>query len=332
MSDLGAIAIVRLDKEAGITSHDAVDRLRRIVGTRRVGHAGTLDPFATGLLLLAWGRATRLLPFLAHSSKTYSGTLQLGVVTDSGDTTGRVLERSDAGVDEASVREAAQAFIGTTRQRVPAISAVKQGGEPLYRRARRGETVTPPVRQVTIESLDVTAVDTARRTVEFTVTCSPGTFVRSLAHDWGLTLGTGGALAALRRTAIGPHEVLGAIPTVELLERPEGSIPEWNARLAEAGMTAEQALAFLPSLALDAAECEAIAYGHAPARARALEAGIPEGAEVLRLTGEAGKLLAIGSLAAPADAPYAPPSDEPMALRLVWAAASHSKVGEPSAD
>jgi tRNA pseudouridine55 synthase len=316
-----------------------VDRLRRIVGTRRVGHAGTLDPFATGLLLLAWGRATRLLPFLSAATKTYAATLRLGIVTDSDDTTGATLATSDAPLDEAAIRAAGARFTGTIEQRAPALSAIKQGGEPLYRKARRGDVVTPPLRRVHIQALDIARIDPVARTVDFTLTCSSGTYVRSLARDWGEALGVGGALSALRRLAIGPHRVEGAVPTAELVERPEGSIPAWNARLAAAGLTPEQALAELPALTLDPAEARAVVTGRAPARQRALEAGIAPVCPAFRLLDGEGSLLGVGALAAPAAAggsaaaaagdetreggpparAHAPSADEPFDLRLVWA-------------
>lgn len=303
--------VVRLDKEAGITSHDAVDRLRRIVGTRRVGHAGTLDPFATGLLLLAWGRATRLLPFLSAGEKTYAATMRLGVTTDTYDTTGATVARSDAPLDEGAIRAAAAAFVGAIEQRAPAVSAIKQGGEALHRKVRRGEDVTPPVRAVFVRALTIDGIDLAARTVRFTLTCSSGTYVRSLAHDWGAALGVGGALSALRRLSIGPHAVAGAIPTADLADRPEGSIPEWNERIAAAGLTPEQALAGLPSLVLDAAEARAVGTGRAPARRRALEAGIAADCAAFRLLDGDGGLVGVGALAGEAD---------PFELRLVWAA------------
>jgi tRNA pseudouridine55 synthase len=236
------------------------------------------------------------------------------VTTDSDDTTGRVLATSDAAIDEAAVRAAATAFVGAIDQRAPAVSAIKQGGEALYRKARRGEAVTAPVRQVRIASLIVERVDPGARTVDFVLTCSAGTYVRSLARDWGDALGVGGALSRLRRLAIGPHRVEGAIPTAELTERPEGSIPEWNARLAAAGFTPEQALSALPALVLDAAEAKAVGTGRAPSRRRALDAGIAAGCPAFRLVDGEGALVGVGALAAAA----AP--EDPFELRLVWAA------------
>lgn len=251
--------------------------------------------------------------------------MRLGLVTDSDDLTGATLSTSDAPLDEAGVRAAGARFEGPIEQRAPSVSAIKQQGEPLYRKARRGEAVTPPVRRVHIHSLAIGQVDLAARTVEFTLVCSSGTYVRSLARDWGEALGVGGTLVALRRTAIGPHGVDGAIPTQDLLDRPEGSIPAWNERLVAAGLTPEQALSALPALALDPDEARAVASGRAPARRRALDAGLPPGCPAFRLLDREGGLLGVGALgpaagAAAAEAPAAPPPGEPFELRLVWAA------------
>ena len=298
-----------------------------MAGTRRVGHAGTLDPFATGLLLLAWGRATRLLTFLSGASKTYRAVMRLGIVTDTGDPTGRVLSAIVPGpdaFDPARIEAAAAAFRGLIAQRAPAYSAVKQGGEALHRKARRGEVVEPPVRSVTIHALTVGEIDAAAGTIAFEVTCSSGTYIRSLAEDLGRALGSGGSLVSLRRTAIGPHLAAGAIPTEDLLERPIGSIPEWNLRLVAAGLTPEGALAFLPGLPLEPAEADALGQGRAPARARALAAGVPAGTAALRLTDARGALLAVAAV--PADSAQAP--EAPLELRLVWAAAETAEERE----
>jgi tRNA pseudouridine55 synthase len=225
-----------------------------------------------------------------------------------------VLGRNDGPLDEAAVRATALAFTGRIEQRAPAISAIKQGGEALYRKARRGEAVEPPVRTVRIVGLEITRIDATARTVDFVLTCSAGTYVRSLARDWGTALGLGGALSALRRRAIGPHDVAGAIPTADLVDRPEGSIPEWNERLAAAGMTPEHALTGLPALALDPGEARAVGTGRAPARRRALDHGIAADCAAFRLLDGDGALLGVASLEGESDA------DAPMALRLVWAA------------
>ena len=280
-----------------------------------MGHAGTLDPFATGLLLLAWGRATRLLPFLAAGEKTYAATLQLGVTTHSYDMTGNVVRRDDSPLDEDAIRAAGARFIGALEQRAPAVSAIKVGGTPLHERVRRGEDVEPPMRSVHVSALSIGRVDLVARTVDFAVTCSAGTYVRSLGHDWGEALGVGGALLALRRLAIGLQPVAGAIPTTDLLDRPEGSIPEWNERLIVAGLTPEQALVALPGLTLDAAEARGVGTGRAPSRRRALDAGLAPGVAAFRLLDGDGALLGVGAL----DATAGTAPDEPFDLRLVWA-------------
>jgi tRNA pseudouridine55 synthase len=244
--------------------------------------------------------------------------MRLGIVTDTGDPTGRILENRAPlaeAFDPARIEAAAAALRGPITQRAPVYSAVKQGGEALHRKARRGEVVEPPVRTVTIHALTVGGIDRAASTIAFEVTCSSGTYIRSLAEDWGRALGPGASLESLRRSAIGPHLAAGAIPTEDLLDRPIGSIPEWNQRLASAGLTPEQALAFLPALALEPAEADALGQGRAPARARALAAGVPAGTAALRLTDARGALLAVAAV--PADAALAP--DAPLELRLVWA-------------
>ena len=309
---------MRLDKEAGITSHDAVDRLRRVAGTRRVGHAGTLDPFATGLLLLAWGRATRLLPFLSGAAKTYEAVLQLGVVTDTGDPTGKIVAHETPApetFDPAFLEAACARFRGPIEQRAPAFSAIKQDGEALYKKARRGEAVEPPVRTVTVHALTIGAVDKAAGTIAFTATCSSGTYIRSLAEDLGRALGPGASLVSLRRSSIGPHTVEGAVPTQDLLERPVGSIPEWNERLAAAGMTPEEALAFLPAFALDRSEAARLAQGQAPRAGDLRHEGLADDLPLIRLTDAEGTLLAVAEGAGDA------PDGRPLELKLVWAAA-----------
>lgn len=198
-------------KPAGPTSHDVVDRVRRALSTRRVGHLGTLDPFAEGLLVLVTGRATRLAPFAAGWTKAYSGTIRFGRVTDTDDPTGAVLRTSDAwrGLDPTAVERAFERFTGTVAQRPPAHSAVSVGGERAYRRARRGETVTLPERPVEIHRLEV--LEFAPPDVAFRAVVGPGTYLRSLARDVGEQLGCGAHLAALTRTAVGPFTLADAV-------------------------------------------------------------------------------------------------------------------------
>lgn len=196
-------------KPAGPTSHDLVDIVRRRLGTRRVGHTGTLDPFAEGLLVMVVGRATRLVPFAAAWTKSYEGRLRLGATTDTDDATGQVLEQRPVAVDRAGLERTLVGFRGTLRQRPPAYSAVKVRGERAYRRARRGEAVEPAERDVEIQALEVTAF--APPDVEFRATVSAGTYLRSLARDIGAALGCGGHLVALRRTTVGPFRLEDAV-------------------------------------------------------------------------------------------------------------------------
>ena len=196
-------------KPVGPTSHDMVDVVRRSLGTRRVGHTGTLDPFAEGLLVVVVGRATRLVPFAAAWTKSYEGRLRLGATTDTDDATGQVLEQRPVAVDRAGLERALVGFRGTLRQRPPAYSAVKVAGERAYRRARRGEAVEPAERDVEVAVLEVTAF--APPDVEFRATVSAGTYLRSLARDIGAALGCGGHLVALRRTTVGPFRLEDAV-------------------------------------------------------------------------------------------------------------------------
>jgi len=196
-------------KPAGPTSHDMVDIVRRALGTRRVGHTGTLDPFAEGLLVMVVGRATRLVPFAAAWTKSYEGRIRLGQTTDSDDATGQVQDSRPVAVDRTALDRALEGFRGTYRQRPPAYSAVKVDGERAYRRARRGEVVEPSEREVEIRTLEVTAF--APPDVQFRATVSGGTYLRSLARDIGRALGCGGHLAALRRTVVGPFRLEEAV-------------------------------------------------------------------------------------------------------------------------
>ncbi len=189
-----------IDKPAGPTSHGCVAAVRRAYGLKRVGHGGTLDPAVTGVLPIALGPATRLLPYL-RGDKLYRAVVQLGVRTSSDDLEGDVLERrSPPALDLAALEEALAGFRGEILQRPPAVSAVHVGGERAYARARRGEVVELPPRPVTIHSLQLLGWDSAEARVELEVRCSAGTYIRSLARDLGDHLGCGAALARLRRT------------------------------------------------------------------------------------------------------------------------------------
>jgi tRNA pseudouridine55 synthase len=202
---------VLVDKPAGITSHDVVQRVRRALGIRSAGHTGTLDPFATGLLVVLLGRATRLARFVEGQAKTYRAVARLGVTTDTDDPTGAVVEeRPIERLDAAEVRRALEGFVGPGRQRPPVYSAKHVDGERSYRLARRGEPVAPAEVAVMVH-----AVEWLRWTppdLEFRIEVSAGTYIRAVARDLGAALGVGAHLSALRREAIGPLRVDDAVP------------------------------------------------------------------------------------------------------------------------
>jgi tRNA pseudouridine55 synthase len=222
--------LVVIDKPGGLTSHDVVARVRRLAGTRRVGHAGTLDPMATGVLLVGVGRATRLLGHLALRDKDYVATMRLGQTTSTDDAEGQPLVSiSAAHVTSKAVAAAAAALVGEIEQRPPAVSAIKVGGVRAYARARAGEDVVLATRTVTVSRFDVSDVRAASisaaigagaefRLLDFEayVTCSSGTYIRALARDVGATLGVGGHLAALRRTRVGAFDLSTARTLAEL--------------------------------------------------------------------------------------------------------------------
>lgn len=201
----GPEGLLLLDKPEGMTSHDVVDAVRRTLGTRKVGHAGTLDPMATGLLLVGAGRATRLLRFFGDLPKVYEGAARLGVETDTLDADGTIVRTSGVDVSRAEVETAVAALVGESMQRPPAYSAVKVAGRKLYESARAGETVEAPARRIRVDEFEVRSFDGCD--LEFSVTCSGGTYVRVLAADVGTALGCGAHLTRLRRTAIGPYLV-----------------------------------------------------------------------------------------------------------------------------
>ena len=194
--------LVVVDKPGGMTSHDVVARVRRLAGTRKIGHAGTLDPMATGVLVLGVNRATRLLGHLMLTEKSYDATIRLGVATTTDDAEGEVLATGPTdGLDEAAIRGAMASFVGEIQQVPTAVSAIKVDGRRAYQRVRDGEQVELEPRRVTIHDLTVHHV--SGPDVRVSVRCSSGTYIRAIARDAGLLLGVGGHLTALRRTAVG---------------------------------------------------------------------------------------------------------------------------------
>ncbi|MCC6697618.1 MAG: tRNA pseudouridine(55) synthase TruB [Candidatus Hydrogenedentes bacterium] len=196
-----------------MTSHDVVDIIRRATGIRRIGHTGTLDPAATGLLILCVGPATRLSEFLTGLDKTYEGALLLGVTTDSYDMDGRVLaEHAVPDTSLEGLQTLCNRFTGEILQVPPMVSAVKVGGERLYKLARKGETVEREPRPVTVREFTVLSYEPPQAT--FRLCCTRGTYARSLCHDVGQLLGCGGCLASLRRTAVGRYSIGDAMPVL----------------------------------------------------------------------------------------------------------------------
>jgi tRNA pseudouridine55 synthase len=244
MRPSGPEGLLLVDKPGGITSHDAIDRVRRALGTRKVGHAGTLDPMATGLLLIGVGRATRLLRFLAGLEKTYEGTARLGAETDTLDAEGTVVRTAEVSpaVTAAAVRSAMASLEGDSMQRPPAYSAVKIGGRKLVDAARDGEPLEAAPRPIRIRDFVLTRL--AGSDVGFRVTCSSGTYVRVLLSDVGSSLGCGAHLTRLRRLSIGPFEVADATAP----DAPGAPLP------------IERAVAHLPRIVLEPEE--AVAAGH----------------------------------------------------------------------
>ncbi|RZU49691.1 tRNA pseudouridine synthase B [Krasilnikovia cinnamomea] len=215
--------LIVVDKPGGMTSHDVVARIRRLARTRRVGHGGTLDPMATGVLVIGVNRATRLLTYVIGSEKRYSATIRLGERTLTDDAEGEITARAAAGaVQDAAIRAGLAAQTGEIDQVPSAVSAIKINGERAYKRVRDGEQVELPARRVTVHQLDVLDIRRPQGTevidVDVDVSCSSGTYIRAIARDLGAALGVGGHLTALRRTAVGGL-TLAEAATLEQLEQ-----------------------------------------------------------------------------------------------------------------
>lgn len=282
--------VLPVDKPEGPTSHDVVAAARRGLGTRRVGHTGTLDPFASGLLLLCVGRATRIAEYLSGLPKSYEAVARLGLETDSLDREGEPAgpERDASGVTEARVAEALAAFRGEQDQIPPQFSAKKVDGEAMHRRARRGERVDLPPSRVTIDEIRLTHFESPE--VRFTLRCSTGTYVRSVARDLGRALGVGAHLTGLRRTSVGVFDVSSAIRMDDLADAE---------RVATAMIDPVVAVGHLRPVEVDDAAAARLRHGQrlriseatAPGQEVA-EARVPERVAV----SHGGSLLAIGEL------------------------------------
>ena len=252
--------ILNVNKPAGMTSHDVVSVVRRFSRLQRVGHAGTLDPMATGVLLVCLGQATRVVEYLSDHDKKYRARVRLGVETDTYDATGAVVAERAVSVTRGNIDAALHGFIGKLSQMPPAYSAIKREGVPLYKLARQGKPVETAPRAVEIFSIDL--IEVALPEVEFDVHCSKGTYIRSLAHDLGEKLGCGAHLVALTRTASGQFTLDEAHTLDELRAAFEGSYAE---RFL---LPIDEALLQFEAIVLDTAMAKRIQQGNALACAR----------------------------------------------------------------
>lgn len=275
--------VLPVDKPVGPTSHDAVAAVRRALRTRQVGHTGTLDPFASGLLLVCLGPATRLAEYFAPLPKTYVATMRLGAATDTDDHTGEVIASSDAwrGVTREQVEAALASQVGAIEQVPPAYSAKKVDGRRMYAVARQGGEVERRPVAVTIQGIRVLRFDLPE--VAFEVECGSGTYIRAIARDVGEALGVGGHLTALRRTRIGPHDVARAVPI-------DGLGDEDAVR--QALIPPAEAVSHLPRAVVDVAGEADLRHGRAVAAPDGFHAEGP-----VALVSAGGGLLAIGEAA-----------------------------------
>lgn len=272
--------VLVVDKPVGITSAAAVDRLKRALGVRRAGHAGTLDPMATGVLVVCVGEATKIATYLLVDEKQYLATARLGIATDTLDADGREVGRANVPTLDARAIEAVLAgFVGRIEQTAPAFSALKKDGQPLYRRARRGEPVVPPTRTVEIRTLDLVRWEPPD--LVFRVVCGKGTYVRSLAADIAARLGTLAHLVALRRERSGAFSIDDAVPWRAVAEADR---QELTRRL----VAPVDALAAMDLRRLDEAEEKAIACG------QPIAGDVTPAVGHVRLVAPSGALLAIG--------------------------------------
>jgi len=274
--------ILLVDKPGGMTSHDVVDQVRRAAGIRRVGHTGTLDPRATGLLVLCLGSATRLSEQLTHLDKTYEGAMRLGVVTSTHDLDGEVLEETPVpALDTAALQAVCDRFTGDLMQVPPMVSAVKVGGKRLYKMARQGETVEREPRPITVHAFEVLSYEPPQARIR--VRCTSGTYVRTLCNDVGRELGCGATLASLKRTQVGSHSLDRAVP-LDALRTPED---------VKAHLVPIEEAVDLPVVVVRTPSRQKVVSGNTLQRRNLVEeCPVREG--WVQLTSEEGELLALG--------------------------------------
>jgi tRNA pseudouridine55 synthase len=296
-----------VDKPAGMTSHDVVSSVRRLAGMKKVGHTGTLDPFATGVLPVALGEATKAIPFLDESVKEYAAVMRLGWATDTQDCTGTVIRQGAwQGITSSRIEETVRLFLGRGSQVPPMYSALKRDGVPLYRLARKGEVVHREPREIEIYSLRVDRIDLPD--VAFTVSCSRGVYIRTLANDMGDRLGCCAHLVQLRRNASGPFSLDQALSLVKL------AAVTGSGELRTLLISCNAALDHLRNIHLTGVGAARVACGIAPELAdmESLPAEVLSKGELVRLSRE-GRLLAVAE--SPADGwPFS--GEKPRLLRV----------------
>ena len=210
--------ILNIYKEQGFTSHDVVAKLRGICKQKKIGHTGTLDPDAVGVLPVCLGKATKVCDLLTDKDKTYEAVLQLGVVTDTQDMSGEILSKQEVSVSRDEIEEAVMSFVGDYDQIPPMYSALKVNGKKLYELAREGKVVERKARRITIHEIEISKINMEQKTVTMTVSCSKGTYIRTLCHDIGEKIGCGGAMATLKRTKVSSFMIQDSLTLSEVEE------------------------------------------------------------------------------------------------------------------
>ncbi len=284
--------VLLVNKPPGITSHDVVAAVRRATGVKRVGHTGTLDPMATGLLMVCIGKATRIVEYLTGLGKTYVAGVVLGRTTDSQDSTGETISTQDASqVTEQTFRDACGEFVGTIKQVPPMVSALKRDGKPLYWYARRGETLEREPREIHIQGIDILSFEAGScAEAQIVVDCSSGTYIRTLCADIGERLGCGGLMSSLVRSRIGGFSVDSAIVLDDLKELAASGC------LLDHLLSMNDALAAMPAVTLAASDSARFCNGIASRMESSMDAG-----SVVRVLDESGSLLAIAEVRAVED-------------------------------
>ncbi len=277
--------VLNIRKHEGPTSHDLVYRARQIFSQKRVGHAGTLDPMATGVLVVCLGKATRIVEYLMGTPKEYRARMALGQVTDSQDSTGIVLAEKDAsGINREQLERAIEEFVGEIEQIPPMVSAIKHQGKPLYKLAREGKTIERTPRKLNVYSIQLlNFVPGKLAEAEILVGCSSGTYIRTLCHDIGEKLGCGGHMSMLERTKVGVFSIENAV-TIEELENAKA-----EDRLEEYVLSINNALGAMPAVVLRSGDVDSVLHGNTVGID-----GLPENGDIVRILAPDGDLIGLG--------------------------------------